>query len=69
MPTDISNREMEIMIRYYDTKLRCEVFEENKNTLTNEDELVFSLRNSLKEKKLKFRGWYSYLEDIEVITR
>lgn len=59
------------MIRYYDTKLRCEVFEENKNTLTNEDERVSFFFDELPQgKELKFtEDGIPYLEDIKVIPQ
>ncbi len=58
-------------MRFYDTKLRCEVFEENENTLTNKDERVSFFFEELPQgKELKFKeDGIPYLEDIKVIPQ
>ena len=58
-------------MRYYDTKLRCEVFEENENTLTSEDDRVAFFFDELPQgKELKFNDdGVPYLEDIKVISQ
>ena len=58
-------------MRYYDKKLRCEVFEANENTLTNEDERVSFFFEELPQgKQVEFtEDGIPYLEDIQAIPQ
>ena len=58
-------------MRYYDTKLRCEVFEANENTLTSEDERVsFFFKELPQGKELRFTDdGIPFLEDTQVISQ
>lgn len=59
------------MIRYYDKKLRCEVFDPNENTLTSEDESVSFFFEELPQgKELKFTDdGIPFLEDIQEVSQ